>query len=95
MSPPFASPVRFLGLDIHKHYLVATGVDTQGNQIYGPRRVELIHLDAWMDKDLAPDAVVLEMTTNTWQIHDELLLMSIPSPVVHRPTLPSLSARRS
>ncbi len=86
MSPPFASPVRFLGLDIHKHYLVATGVDTQGNQIYGPRRVELIHLDAWMDKDLAPsDAVVLEMTTNTWQIHDELLPHVHSITVVHPP----------
>lgn len=86
MSPPKASPNRYLGLDIHKHYLVATGVDIEGNQVYGPRRVELIHLNTWMDKDLTPDdAVVLEMTTNTWQIHDELLPRIHSVTVVHPP----------
>jgi hypothetical protein len=32
-------PKRFIGLDIHKHYLIAIGVDGGLNQVYGPQRV--------------------------------------------------------
>lgn len=86
MNPPVTRPTRFVGLDVHKHYLVATGVDGDGNQVYGPRRVELNRLAAWMDHDLCPtDALVLEMTTNTWQLHDELLPHVHSVTVVHPP----------
>jgi transposase len=77
---------RFIGLDVHKHYLIAIGVDADLNQVYGPRRVELVRLDAWMRKDLTPDdAVVLEMTTNTWQVYDDLLPHVQSVMVVHPP----------
>jgi hypothetical protein len=37
------------------------------------RGVELAHLEAWMKKTLTKqDEVALEMTTNTWQLYDEL-----------------------
>jgi hypothetical protein len=73
MFHPDTTPQRFLGLDVHKHYLIAIGVDADAHPIYGPRRVELTRLDDWIHKDLtANDTVVLEMTTNTWQIYDEL-----------------------
>jgi transposase len=81
-----AIPKRFVGLDIHKHYLVAIGVDADLNQTLGPQRVEFTHLDQWMTRTLQPDdAVVIEMTTNTWQIYDDLLPHVGSVTVVHPP----------
>ena len=69
MSTSVSSPSRFIGLDVHKHYLVAVGVDAQQNQVLGPKRVPLSRLEAFLKKQLTTnDAVVLEMTTNTWQL---------------------------
>ncbi len=65
------SPTRFIGLDIHKHYLVAVGVDATKTVVFGPQRVSYDQLEAWIQRSLTPqDALVLEMTTNA----------SIPSP---------------
>jgi transposase len=79
-------PKRFIGLDIHKHYLVASGVDADLNPVLGLQRVEYIHLDHWMARTLHPDdALVIEMTTNTWQIYDDLLPHVGSVTVVHPP----------
>ena len=64
---------RYIGLDVHKHYLIALGVDAELNVVLPARRVELTRLEGWMQKMLTKaDEVVLEMTTNTWQLYDEL-----------------------
>jgi len=79
-------PKRFIGLDIHKHYLVAVGVDADLNPILGPQRVEFLNLGPWMARSLRPDdALVIEMTTNTWQIYEDLLPHVGSVTVVHPP----------
>jgi transposase len=61
---------------------VAVGVDAQSQKIFGPQRVQLEQLDSWMLKQLTlQDAVVLEMTTNAFQLYDDL------KPHVHSVTL--------
>ncbi len=86
MSPCLPIPNRYIGLDVHKHYLVATGVDADLHQVLGPQRVELLNLGRWMEKTLRQDdAVVLEMTTNTWQVYDDLLPYVQSITVVHPP----------
>jgi transposase len=86
MTPQNTTSQRFIGLDIHKHYLVAVGVDIDLNQVLGPQRVEYIHLEKWMTRNLRPDdAVVIEMTTNTWQMYDDLLPHVQSVTVVHPP----------
>jgi transposase len=86
MLPQKAIPKRFMGLDLHKHYLLATAVDADLQKVYGPKRVALVDLDNWMRKELThDDAVVLEMTTNTWQVYDELLPYAHSVTVVHPP----------
>jgi hypothetical protein len=35
---------RFMGLDVHKYYLIAIAIDADLNKVYGPRRVELTDL---------------------------------------------------
>lgn len=77
---------RYIGLDVHKHYLIALGVDADLNVVLPMRRVELSHLESWMKKNLTKqDEVVLEMTTNTWQLYDELVEHAGSVMVVHPP----------
>lgn len=35
------SPTRFIGLDIHKEYFFAVGVNQQQEVVFGPRRVSV------------------------------------------------------
>ena len=52
---------RYIGLDVHKHYLIAVGVDDDLNVVLPVRRVEFSYLEAWMKKTLAKqDEVALE-----------------------------------
>jgi hypothetical protein len=77
---------RWIGLDVHKHYLVAIGVDQDKNVVFGPQRVQYPQLAAWIAKHLTPqDAVVLEMTTNAYQLYDDLLPHVGSVTVVHPP----------
>src|ERR687891_1005888 len=77
---------RYIGLDVHKHYLIALGVDQDLNVVLPARRVELSHLESWMKKSLSrQDEVVLEMSTNTWQLYDELCQHAGSVTVVHPP----------
>ena len=77
---------RYIGLDVHKHYLIALGVDEDLNVVLPARRVEFSYLESWMKKNLSKqDDVVLEMTTNTWQLYDELCAHAGSVLVVHPP----------
>jgi len=86
MTEQDAVPKRFIGLDIHKRYLVAVGVDADLNPVLGPQRVEYTRLGQWMTKTLrSEDALVIEMTTNTWQMYEDLLPHVQSVTVVHPP----------
>jgi transposase len=78
---------RYIGLDVHKHYLIALGVNQELEVVLPARRVELVNLEGWMKKALTKqDEVVLEMTTNTWQLYyDELAEYAGRVTVVHPP----------
>jgi transposase len=68
------NPKRFIGLDIHKEYFVAVGVNAQREVILGPQKVSNYHLDKWISQYLTKeDSMVLEMTTNAYQFYDTLL----------------------
>lgn len=79
-------PKRFVGLDIHKEYLVAIAVDNNQRQVYGPKRVTNGRAEEWIRQELTTsDAVVLEMTTNTWTMVDFLEPHVHSVTVVHPP----------
>lgn len=79
-------PRRFIGLDIHKNYFVAIGVNPEKEPILGPQRVPNARLETWAARELAKtDAVALEMTTNTWKVVDTLEPFVHSVTVVHPP----------
>jgi transposase len=80
------APTRFMGLDIHKEYFVAVGVNAQREVVFGPRRISNYQLETWISQQLSPeDALVLEMTTNAYQFYDSLLPHVHSVLVVHPP----------
>lgn len=88
MSSPSATPTRFIGLDLHKHYLIAIAVDPAGAHVGGPWRVTLEHFDAWARQHLTRlDAVAVEITTNTYTVYDALRPLVHSVTVVHPPHL--------
>ena len=88
MSSVSATPTRFVGLDLHKHYLIAMAVDVAGEQTGGPWRVTLDHLDDWARAHLTRlDAVAVEITTNTYAVYDALSPLVHSVTVVHPPHL--------
>jgi hypothetical protein len=81
-----STPTRFIGLDIHKRYFVAAGVDTSLNQILRTPQHPMRSLEKWARKNLTPqDAVVIEMTTNTYAVYDTLKPLVGSVTVVHPP----------
>jgi transposase len=68
-----ARAIRYIALDIHKHYCVVAGVDREGRVILQAVRVEHADLEGWLKKNLrTTDHVVIESTTNAWHVYDLL-----------------------
>jgi transposase len=62
---------RYIGLDVHKHYITVGGMNAQQDMVLRPRNVEMERFKAWAEANLRQtDEVVLEATTNTWDIYD-------------------------
>jgi transposase len=64
---------RFIGLDVHKAYVVVAAVDVQQSVLLQPRRIVIDDVPDWLEGHLGPgDAVVLEACSMAWTIHDWL-----------------------
>lgn len=71
--------VRYIGLDVHKHYITVGGMNAQQEIVLRPRDVEMERFKRWAEENLRrTDEVVLEATTNTWEVYDSIV------PVVRR-----------
>lgn len=72
-SPSPQLPRRFVGLDVHKQTIVVAAVDKEQQVLLRPRRFALAEFLNWATEHLGPsDAVVLEASTNTWPLYDQL-----------------------
>lgn len=62
---------RYIGMDIHKHFVMVVGIDEDHQVVLTPRRVSTKQLGNWTSIHLvATDRVIMEATTNVWVLHD-------------------------
>ena len=69
---PRTRPIqRYIALDIHKEYVLAGGMSASQEWLLPPRRIEISKFGEWAQKNLCEnDAVVIETTTNVWEVYD-------------------------
>ncbi len=73
MSVMDSSQTRFIGLDVHKHYVMVGAVDAAQTVVMRPQRFNWVEFERWQQTHIqASDAVVLEATTNAWHLVDQL-----------------------
>ena len=79
-SIPESIPLqRFIAIDSHKHYVMVGGMNHQRQWVLRPRKVSMARFRDWATKNLKPDdRVILETTSNVWDLHD------IVSPLVSK-----------
>jgi len=62
---------RYIGLDVHKHYITVGGMNEKQEIVLRARAVEMERFKTWAGQNLREtDEVVLEATTNTWDVYD-------------------------
>jgi len=80
---------RYVALDIHKEYVLAGGMNAAQEWTLQPRKIEMGKFCEWAEKNLcAGDAVVIETTTNVWDIYE------IVAPLVSRTVIAHAGAVR-
>ena len=75
---------RYIALDIHKEYVLAGGMNAGQEWVMQPRKIEMGKFREWAAKNLhAGDAVVIETTTNVWDIYDIVSRLALRTVVAH------------
>ncbi len=75
---------RYIALDIHKEYVMIGGMNAAQEWVIRPRRIEMYQFRTWVGNNLrAGDAVVIETTTNVWDIYDIVAPLVIRAVVAH------------
>lgn len=75
---------RYIGLDIHKEYVLAGGQNAEQEWVLAPRRIEMAKFYEWARMSLRDgDAVVIETTTNVWDIYDKVAPLATRTVVAH------------
>lgn len=75
---------RYIALDIHKEYVMAGGMNAAQDWVIRPRRIEMHQFRNWAVNNLrAGDAVVIETTTNVWDIYDIVAPLVTRTVVAH------------
>ena len=71
ISPETRVVQRYIALDIHKEYVLAGGMSAGQEWLMPPHKIEMGRFREWARKNLCDtDAVVIETTTNVWDIYD-------------------------
>ena len=82
---PITRPIqRYIALDIHKEYVLAGGMSAKQEWLLPPRRIEISKFGEWAKRNLCEsDAVVIETTTNVWDIYDIIAPLVSRAVVAH------------
>jgi len=64
---------RYVGLDVHKQFIMIAMVTKEQRVVMKPRRVSIHKFRQWAKDNLEKtDQVALESSTNAWWVHDSL-----------------------
>ncbi len=75
---------RYIALDIHKEYVLAGGQNAAQEWVMPPRQIGMERFQEWVIANLREgDAVVLETTTNVWDIYDIIAPLVSRTVVAH------------
>jgi len=75
---------RYIALDIHKEYVLAGGQNAKQEWVMPPRQIKMAKFREWASVNLqAGDAVVIETTTNVWDIYDVVAPLVTRTVVAH------------
>jgi len=75
---------RYIALDIHKEYVLAGGQTAGQEWVLPPRRISMTKFREWATANLREgDAVVIETTTNVWDIYDIVAPLVTRTAVAH------------
>jgi len=75
---------RYIALDIHKEYVMVGAWNAAQEWVIRPRWVEMTRFRAWAKNNLQTgDAVVIETTTNVWDIYDIVVPLVTRTAVAH------------
>jgi transposase len=75
---------RYIGMDIHKEYVLAGGQNVAQEWVMQPRRISMERFQEWAIANLRKgDAVVLETTTNVWDLYDIIAPLVSRTVVAH------------
>ena len=75
---------RYIALDIHKEYVMVGAKNAAQDWVIRARRVEMPQFRTWAGNNLrAGDAVVIETTTNVWDIYDIVAPLVTRAVVAH------------
>jgi len=75
---------RYIALDIHKEYVLVGGQNVAQAWVIQPRRISMEGFQEWAIANLrAGDAVVLETTTNVWDVYDIIAPLASRTVVAH------------
>lgn len=81
-----STPVRFIAFDIHRDYFVAVGITPTQQSALKTKRIPNRDMREWVENHLTDqDRVVIEMTTNAYEVHDILKPHVHSVTVVHPP----------
>jgi transposase len=73
MATSAVQPVRFMALDMHKHYVMVGAVTKQQEVVLRPRRFTWPEFDRWQAQHIGPgDTIVIEASGNAWHVYDQL-----------------------
>jgi hypothetical protein len=74
----------YIAIDIHKQYVMVGAWNAAQEWVIRPRRVEMTKFRAWAKNNLQTgDAVVIETTTNVWDIYDIVAPLVTRTAVAH------------
>jgi transposase len=93
-----SAPTRFIGLDIHRQFVMVAAVDGQQHILFDPIKVPLDTFQSWTESQLqTTDQVAFEATTNAWTVYDHVqpLVAEVTVADAHKISLISRSPRKT